>query len=81
MSMPRVKKASYVGDYKILLTFSDKKQKTVDFKKMLNGFEGEVFQPLKDINYFKKFKVGLGTVVWPNEADVCPDVLYETDNG
>lgn len=79
MSLPRVKKASYVQDYKLLLTFSDKKQKVVDFKKMLNNFEGEVFEPLKDVKYFKKFKIGLGTIVWPNEADVCPDVLYDSE--
>lgn len=77
--MHDVKKAKYVDDYRLLLTFDDKTQKVVDFKKILKNFEGEVFQPLKEIDYFKKFKVGLGTVVWPNEADVCPDVLYETE--
>lgn len=74
-----VKKAEYLEDYKLLLTFEDKCKKTVDFKKALRGFKGEVFQPLKDMNYFKKFKVSrsIHTVVWPNEADVSPDYLYE----
>lgn len=72
-----VKKAKYVGEYKIALTFEDKAKKIVDFKKILRGFEGEVFRPLKDIEYFKQFKVSLDTVTWPNEADVSPDYLYE----
>lgn len=72
-----VKKAKYIEDYKILLTFEDKKKKVVDFKKILRGFRGEVFKPLKDIEYFKQFKVSLDTVTWPNEADVSPDYLYE----
>ena len=35
-----VKKAKYVEDYKILLTFEDKSKKIVDFKKALNDFRG-----------------------------------------
>lgn len=72
-----VKKAKYVDEYKIALTFEDKSKKIVDFKKVLHGFKGEVFRPLKDVEYFKKFKISLNTVVWPNEADICPDYLYD----
>jgi hypothetical protein len=72
-----VKKAKYVEDYKILLTFEDKSKKVVDFYKALNGFKGQVFKPLKNKDYFKQFKVSLDTVTWPNEADVSPDYLYE----
>ncbi len=34
---------------------------------------------LKDISYFKSFKVNrdIDTVVWPNEADFSPEFLYE----
>lgn len=75
--MHHVKKAKYLEEYKILLTFEDKSKKIVDFKKILRGFKGEIFRPLKDIEYFKKFKIALHTVTWPNEADVCPDYLYK----
>lgn len=75
--MHHVKKAKYLEDYKILLTFEDKKMKIVDFKKALEDFKGPIFRPLKDIEYFKNFRLSIGTVTWPNEADVSPDYLYE----
>ena len=78
--MHRVKTAKYLKDYKLLLTFDDKQKKVVDFEKALDGFKGPIFKPLKDKNYFKNFTVAIGTVVWPNEADVSPDYLYEVGN-
>lgn len=75
--MHRVKTAKYLQDYKLLLTFDDKKKKVVDFEKALEGFTGQVFIPLRNIDYFKNFTIALFTVTWPNEADVSPDYLYE----
>ncbi len=72
-----VKKAKYIEDYKILLTFEDKSKKVIDFEKALNGFRGEIFRPLKNVDYFMNFKIDLNTVTWPNGADVSPDYLYE----
>jgi hypothetical protein len=42
---------------------------------------GEVFEPLKDPEYFAKAFVDeeLGTVCWPNGADLSPEWLYEPD--
>lgn len=75
--MHTVKQAKYLEDYKILLTFEDKQKKVVDFAKALDNFKGPVFKPLKNKSYFKKFKVEIGTVTWPNDSDVSPDYLYE----
>jgi len=38
-----------------------------------------MIEPLKDIAYFKSFRVNedLDTVVWENGADFSPDFLYE----
>lgn len=38
-----------------------------------------MFEPLRDVEYFAKVSVDreLGTVVWPNGADLAPEVLHE----
>lgn len=38
-----------------------------------------MFEPLRDVAYFAQVVVDeeLGTVVWPNGADLAPDVLHE----
>lgn len=71
-----VRKVKYVEDYKVILTFDDKKTKLVDLKDHLDG---EIFKPLKNISYFKKMKLDsdLDTIVWDNGADISPDFLYE----
>ena len=71
-----IKKANYIKDYKIEITFDNNKTKIVDLKDHLTG---EVFKPLKDIVYFRNFKVDeeLDTIVWENGADIAPEFLYE----
>jgi len=68
--------AEYAEDYKLILTFDNGVKKLVDLKDRL---EGEIFEPLKEIEYFRQVKVEpeLGTVCWPNEADFAPDTLYK----
>jgi hypothetical protein len=67
-------RAEYRGGYRIHVTFSDATQKTVDFRPWL---EGPVFEPLKDPEYFQRFFLDGGTVVWPNGADIAPETLYD----
>jgi len=72
--LPQVVQAQHRGGYKIDLTFSDGRRSTVDFA---NWLEGPVFVPLKDEEYFRRFFIEGGTVVWPNGADIAPETLYE----
>ena len=74
--IPRVIDAKYIKDYKLYLRFSDGSDGEVDLEQDL---EGEIFEPLRDIPYFKDFTVNqeLHTVVWPNGADFAPEFLYE----
>jgi Protein of unknown function (DUF2442) len=72
--MHTVTRSFYLKDYKLLLEFDDKKMKIVDLGPEIWGL---VFEPLKNLNYFKEVKVKEGTLTWPNEADFCPDVLYK----
>lgn len=74
-----VKDAEYVSEYKILVTFEDGTVRLVDLEHELDG---EIFEPLKDINYFKTVRVNpdLDTIVWDNGADMAPEFLYEIGN-
>ena len=65
--------AEYANDYKLLLTFNNNITKLVDLKDCLYG---EVFEPLKDMEYFKQFKLSDWTVEWYNGADFAPEYLY-----
>ena len=66
--------AKYIRDYRVWLEFNDGESGEVDLSEELWG---EVFEPLKDQNYFKNFKVERRTIAWENEADLAPDFLYE----
>lgn len=72
--LPWVIRARYDGDFRIHLTFNDNLEGTLDLQRWL---EGPVFEPLKDQNYFQRFFVDGGTIVWPNGADIAPETLYE----
>lgn len=72
--MHLVKKINYIEGYKICLTFEDKVTKIVDLEPYLDK---GVFLPLRDPKYFNLVSLSYETIVWPNEADFCPDVLYE----
>ena len=66
----------YAGEYKLLLAFSDGSLRLVDLAAELDG---EVFEPLRDVGYFKTVHVNheLDTIVWDNGADLSPEFLYE----
>lgn len=81
--MHEIKKATYVKDYKIMIEFDDKKTKVVDLQKALSNFNGPIFRPLKEINYFKSFRLsdGISTLEWANGADISPEFLYQIEEG
>ena len=73
--MIKVIDARYVRDYVIWLRFSDGMEGEVDLRDELFG---EVFEPLKDKQFFKKFVVHPEwlTITWPNGADFAPEFLH-----
>jgi len=73
-TVPSVIKAEYRGGYRIHLTFDDRSEATVDFRRWLKG---PVFEPLKDQRFFRRFFLDGWTVAWPNGADIAPETLYE----
>jgi hypothetical protein len=68
-------------NYRLRLRFEDGKEGEVDIAAMIR-FEG-IFSPLKDPAEFRKVQVDpeLGTICWPNGADLDPDVLYAKVTG
>ena len=68
--------ASPLSDYRLHLRFEDGVEGVVDLAPHLS-FRG-VFEPLRDPAYFALVRVDpeSGTIVWPNGADLDPDVLY-----
>ncbi len=74
---PRVNQVRHVGQYRLELSFTDGTKGEVDFKSRVVG-RGGVFTPLEAVDYFGQVKIDpeAGTIMWPNEVDFCPDVLY-----
>ena len=67
--------------YQLHLRFEDGAEGVVDLATQIS-FRG-VFAPLQDPTYFRQVRVDseLGTVTWPNGADLDPDVLYAAVTG
>lgn len=69
-----VMEAEYVSGYIIRLKFRDGTAGEIDLEPELWG---EVFEPLKDLEFFKQFRIHpkFHTLVWPNDADFAPEFL------
>jgi hypothetical protein len=74
-----IRAVHHLGGHRLRLTFADGRTGDVDLTERLSGPLGPVFEPLRDVGFFAQVAVDaeLGTVVWPNGADLAPDVLYE----
>jgi hypothetical protein len=61
--------------YVVRVMFSDGEIRDVDITPLLDT---QVFAPLRDMALFERVNVdrGLGTITWPNGADLDPDVIY-----
>src|SRR5712692_6284144 len=71
-----VTKIRDVSAFELRLEFSDGVVKRVNLSGELHG---EVFEPLKDPQFFKRVFLNpeTGTIEWPNGADFAPEFLYE----
>ena len=57
------------------------------FVRFQDGISGEVqfspqhltgvFEPLKDLDFFRQVFVDQGAVAWPNHVDLAPDAMYQ----
>ena len=67
---------SIVTGYILEVSFADGTRRRVDVEALLRG---PMFEPLKNPQLFTQVRVDpdLGTIVWPNDADIAPEYLYE----
>ena len=70
---PRVRNVVPKDDYKLEITFTNGEIGIYDCAHLIDF---GVFSEFKDVLYFRRVRVEHGTVVWPNEQDICPDTLY-----
>ena len=74
--MERVLFVEPLTGYRVRLGFTDGSLREVDLERYLHG---PVFEAIRsDPQVFRSVKVDkrMGTIVWPNGADIDPDVLY-----
>lgn len=80
MSAPYdIRDVEHLGGFRLRLAFADGLVAEIDLAEKLAGAVGPVFEPLRDPAFFAQVAVDpeLGTVVWPNGADLAPDALHE----
>lgn len=72
---PDVKAAIPLAPYVVRVVFADGEVRDVDIEPVLDG---PVFGPLRDRALFERVAVDEtgDTIVWPNGADLAPDVIY-----
>jgi len=73
----RITSVEVLDGFRVRLGFTDETVGDVDLKPYLRG---PVFEPLvRDRQLFKSVRVDpeCQTIVWPNGADMDPDVLYD----
>ena len=75
-STPSIVEAEPLDGYVVHVRFEDGTAGDVDLSYLLDY--GGVFEPLRDLGYFRRLKADreAGTVVWPNDADIAPETLY-----
>lgn len=73
MALLRIREAQPLEGFKLRLTLTD--GSTIE-REVSHLLVGPVFEKIRrDPALFAQVRVEGGTVVWPNGADLCPDVL------
>jgi hypothetical protein len=75
-STPLLIEATPRDGYTVHVRFEDGTNADVDLSYLAEY--GGVFAPLRELAYFRRLRADaeLGTIVWPNDADIAPETLY-----
>jgi Protein of unknown function (DUF2442) len=60
----KILNASYLGEYKVSITFSDSIEKKVDFEKFLKEDKHNSVKKYLDFEKFKTFKIHNEKIIW-----------------
>ena len=72
MKFLHIEEARHLNNYEVWIRFNDGMEGEVDLH---GNLKGPIFEPLKDPNYFKEFKLEGHTLSWPNGADFAPEFI------
>jgi hypothetical protein len=76
MKLMDIQTVDVLDHYNVRLVFSDNVEKVVNLEMYLRG---PIFEPIRNnMEVFRTVYVdeNAGTIVWPNGADIDPNVLY-----
>ena len=67
-----VSQARHIADHRVFVSFNDGTSAEVDLS---GSLDGPIFEPLRDVEYFKSFSIVGHSLAWPNGADFAPEYL------
>ena len=65
-----VKKATYIQPFMVEIVFNNNKKTLIDFSVFLNNHSHPQFNKYKKPEFFKKFKIQNGNIVWGKNWDM-----------
>lgn len=75
--MIKIVAARHLGDYKVMLEFSDGAEGEFDGRTLL-ARSGPLLEPLRDEAYFSRCFLDAGALCWPNGLELSPARLRES---
>ena len=73
-----IENAQYLGEYKIMFSFSDGTEKSIDFSTFLQNARNPMTRKYLDKKLFQKYAIQYGDIIW-NDYEMCFPIwdLYE----
>lgn len=68
-----VTRAEHIEGHRVRVWFNDESSGEIDLSESLDG---PIFEPLRDVDYFRSFSIAGHTLAWPNGADFAPEYLH-----
>jgi hypothetical protein len=63
--------------YRLAVQFFDGTVGLVEMKSLIESPDAGIFAALREPSVFKTATIEIGTVTWPNGADLAPDAMHD----